>query len=420
MKMTDLESDWLDFDLDIKVDVSARVKIGRGGGSGSYCFASFRNDNSAKDFLKLPSVVGFLAFTLVELLVVIAIIGILIALLLPAVQAAREAARRMQCSNNLKQFGLGVHNFASAHNEAIVPMALRVGLPSYNILLMPFMEQQPLYDEIMQNGQTNALGGMGSGAHRTWWDALSADKKKSYGSISYWHCPSRRSGSAYSKESETAGNGHYPGPVSDYCAVLTWIGGENGHPSATEIADMSCVDWAHQWQCGNWDVSDQTEGRMSGNFSPMRIAQQNAEYSARDTLAWWADGTSNQLVMGEKHLTPAKIGKCGDSTKEMGECTALTLTAHGTYGGRFGYGLYRLIQGDSSCRLARGASDNMGNVMGGDGHENAFGSWHSGICNFLIGDGSVRSISNTIVVFTGDKILLKLAVVNDGNVATLP
>jgi prepilin-type N-terminal cleavage/methylation domain-containing protein len=82
-------------------------------------------------------------FTLVELLVVIAIIGILIALLLPAVQAAREAARRMQCSNNLKQMGLAVHNFHDSR-QGLPPAIIcqwRMGLFP---LLFPYMEQQPL------------------------------------------------------------------------------------------------------------------------------------------------------------------------------------------------------------------------------------------------------------------------------------
>jgi len=96
---------------------------------------------------------------LVELLVVIAIIGILIALLLPAVQAAREAARRSQCTNNLKQMGLALHNYADSNKE-MLPRGAEVyrGMncccanTDYNpghtlhVKLLPFMEQQPLYD----------------------------------------------------------------------------------------------------------------------------------------------------------------------------------------------------------------------------------------------------------------------------------
>ncbi len=84
------------------------------------------------------------AFTLVELLVVIAIIGVLVALLLPAVQAAREAARRMQCTNNLKQIGLACHNYENA-NKALPPGSgyqRAEKVPTWMVRLFPFFEQQ--------------------------------------------------------------------------------------------------------------------------------------------------------------------------------------------------------------------------------------------------------------------------------------
>jgi prepilin-type N-terminal cleavage/methylation domain-containing protein/prepilin-type processing-associated H-X9-DG protein len=95
-------------------------------------------------------------FTLVELLVVITIIGVLIGLLLPAVQAAREAARRMQCSSNLKQLGLAIHNYESAHgvfpltstgpSQATPPLGN--GFYSWLAMVLPQVEQGPLHSSI--------------------------------------------------------------------------------------------------------------------------------------------------------------------------------------------------------------------------------------------------------------------------------
>jgi prepilin-type N-terminal cleavage/methylation domain-containing protein len=139
------------------------------------------------------------AFTLVELLVVIAIIGILVALLLPAVQAAREAARRATCVNNIRQFGIAVQNYHDTkkhlpqYHAAVMPATSPAGTTYasgagwqwpgviWTVLLMPYMEEQALYDQFDRKKKMTDNTVNASGSNNR---ALAATR------INTWVCPS--------------------------------------------------------------------------------------------------------------------------------------------------------------------------------------------------------------------------------------
>src|SRR5262249_8320419 len=107
-------------------------------------------------------------FTLIELLVVIAIIAVLIGLLLPAVQKVRDAAARMQCTGNLKQISLALHNYASSYESKLPPLTSSVNggcgvNASLLFVLLPYVEQDPLYRIGMATGRDSWTGNLPGG-----------------------------------------------------------------------------------------------------------------------------------------------------------------------------------------------------------------------------------------------------------------
>jgi prepilin-type N-terminal cleavage/methylation domain-containing protein len=180
-------------------------------GGGAVCREELRNESgecwfsqcfSAK-FLQFIRSSPF-GFTLVELLVVIAIIGVLIALLLPAVQAAREATRQVQCINHLKQMVLAMHNFHDTMN-GLSPVAVHYGL-NWQPMLYPFIEQQPLWDSLINVSATNIASPSTTrhgfdvfrGTHTQdqsesvhWWNNVlqNDEERKALGSVPLVKCP---------------------------------------------------------------------------------------------------------------------------------------------------------------------------------------------------------------------------------------
>ena len=181
-------------------------------------------------------------FTLIELLVVIAIIAILVALLLPAVQQSREAARRIECTNHLKQISLGIHNFENAQ-QTLPSSRLGPQHATWFVQILPYIEQGNLYNTW---NLTNTYY-MQSTTTRTT-------------QVEAFYCPSRRS-SMLSTQFEISSTGlpdtqQYPGVLGDYAA--------NGGQFAGAIVDNPLCNGvmcqadstAHQQSSGRQQVAD--------------------------------------------------------------------------------------------------------------------------------------------------------------------
>jgi hypothetical protein len=347
--------------------------------------------------------------------VVIAIIGVLIALLLPAVQAAREAARRMQCANHLKQIGIGVHNFHDTYT-GLPPASLdhpAVGDQSNNfcmwVFLYPFIEQANLYDFLISRFTYGAWV-----INNFWNNLLTDEERQSFASVSTYVCPSRRSGKGnFTFTSGFTGDPPINGPQSDYAFIITM-----------RNSDSAAI--------GYWDFIYTTSTYLNLYYSPFRPSLHQTEtdvstWQPRDTMAWWTDGTSNQLLLGEKHIPLGNVGKCSfvadSSISTLGDCSYLVTGGWRTHPSARAI-MVNMDQSTSPPTFtnnyplrqpAFGVPDSIEPTTF-YGYEHGFGSYHPGICHFLIGDGSVRSIAVT----TPMSIIGPLTDVSDGLPVSLP
>lgn len=282
-------------------------------------------------------------FTLVELLVVIAIIGILIALLLPAIQSAREAARRSQCTNHLKQIGNAMHVFHDSNRR--LPNSRRIcDWITWAAEIWPQLEQSAVWNQWdpMQSyyGQTEEI--------RTF-------------QYSIYLCPTRRSPPQISKEgdSDTGSGPNVPGALGDYAVVV----GDSRYLS----------DHPFEKTTGPFVYSGATESTEGCDEVPEGPGSLNPRFTT--SFRNIEDGLTNTLFVGEKHVPQGYFGvsKFDDNSIYNPDY----LRSHGRFGGP-GRPIVASPEDDSSNLNAN------------------FGGWHPGICLFLAGDGSVRAIPNTI------------------------
>jgi prepilin-type N-terminal cleavage/methylation domain-containing protein len=299
------------------------------------------------------------AFTLVELLVVIAIIGVLVALLLPAVQSAREAARRMQCTNNMKQWVLAMHNYSDTNGSALpygpraIPAANR---HSWVPALWPYVEQQALYNQysfsVGFHLAPNTIGGGNAATINL--NGPTGQRMKIY------YCPSDRFGAMQTSNTD-----------------LYWRAKSNYQ-----------INWGHV------QVPDPVynASNPSPSLAPFGYANYASHNLPRQTrLAEIVDGTSNTMLMSETLTTrDGDQDHRGDIIND-GEVCAYFMTILSPNSNSPDVMLPNFCVSRPDIKMP---------CVTGPNRHKAARSRHPGGVVVGMGDGSVRNVSNNISLNT--------------------
>jgi len=323
------------------------------------------------------SISAKLGFTLVELLVVIAIIGVLVALLLPAVQSARESSRRMKCANNLKQIGLALHNY---HDRAgTFPMGtFGVFMHSWQLAILPEVEQANMMNQIIFASVNLRGSGSSEGPNRATLNRWTA---------AYNWCPSTNTNRLCLRT----------GPGGEQFATSSYLGisGATVGPTnpADPVGDNRCVSGGQGYACAN------------GALVPNRSVR----------MAVITDGTSNQLLVGESSawgITTAGVKVEIRGSAEWG-CWIGSGAAAGPPepGGTYGWSS-PWCRNITTMRYAINMVTELTGAGGNfrDGTNNSLHSYHPNIAMGLRADGSVQPLAQNMEL----PVLRNLCVRDDG------